>query len=399
MAIPIAESPVAAPTARGRVEAVPWPLNAVLVASTSVVIGLIWDISWHRTIGRDSFWTPAHLAIYLGGLTAGIACGWMVLRTTFAGSEEQRSAAVRFWGFRGPLGAWVCIWGTFAMLTSAPFDNWWHNAYGLDVQILSPPHAVLALGMIGVELGAMLMALAYQNRADQPRLRRIYQIMYAYAAAILLSMVAIMIMEYAAFPNHMRSGLFYKVTALAFPIVLVAAARGSTLRWPATTVAAIYLAINLAMIWILQLFPASPKLAPIYNPVTHMVPPPFPLLLIAPAAALDVLIRRVGSGRDWRLSAALGLTFVAVMLAVHWFWAEFLLSPAARNFAWGADQWNYSSHLGSWRYEYWDLDCGPEVPPYRCERLLRALAFAVATGVVASRLGLWWGDWMSRVKR
>jgi len=32
------------------------------------------------------------------------------------------------------------------MLTSAPFDNWWHNAYGLDVKIVSLPHSILALG-------------------------------------------------------------------------------------------------------------------------------------------------------------------------------------------------------------------------------------------------------------
>ena len=29
------------------------------------------------------------------------------------------------------------------MIVSAPFDNWWHNAYGLDVRIISHPHMVL----------------------------------------------------------------------------------------------------------------------------------------------------------------------------------------------------------------------------------------------------------------
>ena len=125
---------------------IPWHLTAVLFAATSVVVGVIWDISWHRSIGRDTFWTPAHLAIYLGGIVAGLACGWLVLRTTFAGTSEERAATVRFWGFRGPLGAWVCIWGAIAMITSAPFDNWWHDAYGLDVKVLSPPHVLLALG-------------------------------------------------------------------------------------------------------------------------------------------------------------------------------------------------------------------------------------------------------------
>src|SRR5258707_9113723 len=85
--------------------------RAVLFGATSIVIGVLWDISWHSTIGRDTFWTPAHLAIYLGGVLGGMSCGWLVLKTTFKGSVEERAVSVRFWGFRGPLGAWLCIWG------------------------------------------------------------------------------------------------------------------------------------------------------------------------------------------------------------------------------------------------------------------------------------------------
>jgi len=125
-----------------------WPLYAVLCASTCIVVGLLWDISWHSTVGRDTFWTLPHLLEQFGALLAGLSCGWLVLWTTFRGAPEQRAESVRFWGFLGPLGAWVTIWGTFVMITSAPFDNWWHNAYGLDVQIVSPPHMVLALGMV-----------------------------------------------------------------------------------------------------------------------------------------------------------------------------------------------------------------------------------------------------------
>ena len=40
------------------------------------------------------------------------------------------------------------------MLTSAPFDDWWHGAYGLDVKVLSPPHVLLALGIISVAAGS-----------------------------------------------------------------------------------------------------------------------------------------------------------------------------------------------------------------------------------------------------
>src|SRR5207249_5285677 len=152
---------------------IPWYLWASIVGVTSAIVGVIWDISWHRSIGRDTFWTPPHLAVYLGGILAGGSCGWLVLRTTLAGTPEERAAAVGFWGFRGPLGAWVAIWGAIAMITSAPFDNWWHNAYGLDVKVLSPPHVILAAGFTGIELGAMLLVLSVQNRiprdATSPR--------------------------------------------------------------------------------------------------------------------------------------------------------------------------------------------------------------------------------------
>ncbi len=133
----VAQAAVARPRAE-RAAVVPWYLTAMLAGSTSIILGLLWDISWHMTIGRDTFWTPAHMAIYLGGVLAGLSCGWLALKTTFAGTEAERGAAVRFWGFRAPLGAWVAVWGAIAMLTSAPFDDWWHNAYGLDVEILSP---------------------------------------------------------------------------------------------------------------------------------------------------------------------------------------------------------------------------------------------------------------------
>ena len=294
--------------ARAEPAALPWYLYAALFGSTSIAVGLIWDISWHATIGRDTFWTPAHLAIYLGGVLAGLSCGWLAIRTTFAGPAEP--AAVRFWGFRAPLGAWMVIWGAFAMLTSAPFDDWWHNAYGLDVKVISPPHMVLAAGMIAIQLGTMLLAVAWANRvppAAKPRLT----LAFTYAAGILLVLVATVVMEYSE-PNRQHTGVFYKVSAALYPLILLAVARASRLRWGATWTAVSYTALRLAMLWILPLFPAHPLLAPIYNPVHHMWPTEFPLLLILPALAIDLLVQRLGTESDGRLALIAGLAFLAV---------------------------------------------------------------------------------------
>ena len=73
-----------------------WHAYAVVAAAAMVVVGLLWDISWHMSIGRDTFWTPAHLAIYVGGVVGGLASGFVVLKTTFAGSASERDASVRF---------------------------------------------------------------------------------------------------------------------------------------------------------------------------------------------------------------------------------------------------------------------------------------------------------------
>src|SRR6266516_2776838 len=200
---------------------IPWPLYAVVLASTCIVVGLIWDVSWHRTVGRDTFWTLAHILEQVAAVIAGLSCGYMVLKTTFAGTTEEKGRSVRFCRFfSGPLCVWVCIWGTLMMITSAPFDNWWHNAYGLDVKIISPPHMVLAAGMFGIELGAMLMVLGAQNRATREDDRRRLGIIFAYTAAIVLVMISILLEEDAAFGNHMHGSFFYKVTAGALPLFL-----------------------------------------------------------------------------------------------------------------------------------------------------------------------------------
>ena len=398
MTASVADRAVVGERARAGAWAIPWPLYAVVLASTCIVVGLIWDVSWHRTVGRDTFWTLAHVLEQLAAVIAGITCGYLVLKTTFAGTPQERATSVRFWHFfYGPLGAWVCIWGTLMMITSAPFDNWWHNAYGLDVRIISPPHMVLAWGMISIQIGAMLLALSAQNRAPVED-QRLYSMIHAYAAAILVTMVATVIQEDASVGNHMHGSKFYEITAWVIPLFLIGLARASRLRWPATTITALYSAITLVMSWTLQLFPATPKLAPIYNAVTHMVPPSFPLLIIIPAIAVDLLMRKFGSGRDWKLAAVLGVTWVAIMVVVHWFWADFLLSPAARNFFIGADQWSYTDRLGDWRYQFWTLDVDA-TGKWNPSGFAKGIGIAMVLGMVSSRISLALGSAMAKVKR
>src|SRR5215510_3410314 len=169
---------------------IPVYLYITVLASFSIMVGLIWDISWHMSIGRDGLFSAPHLAIYLGGVTAGLFSGYNVLRLTFAGTLEEKSRSVKFWGiFYGSLGNLFCIWGAIAMLTSAPFDDWWHNTYGLDVTILSPPHTVLLLGMITIQFGAIISVLAHQNLGLETRSvssTKRFTLLYALSAGFVL---------------------------------------------------------------------------------------------------------------------------------------------------------------------------------------------------------------------
>src|SRR5271170_6578498 len=160
---------VFASPAAGAVQAqsarIPWYVWTGVLAITSSSIGGAWDVSWHRSIGRDTFWTPAHMAIQACGVLAGIICVWLIAQATLGHDSKLKAASVNVFGLRAPLGIFLAGWGCVAVLTSAPFDNWWHNAYGLDVKIVSPPHALLILGLRGIATGVMFLILAAMNRA------------------------------------------------------------------------------------------------------------------------------------------------------------------------------------------------------------------------------------------
>jgi len=370
---------------------------ALLIASTCIIAGLLWDISWHMSIGRDTLWSPPHVVEQIGAALAGLTCGGMVLWTTFRGTDAARARTVRFWGFRGPLGAWVAIWGAFAMMFSVPFDDWWHNAYGLDVEILSPPHTVLLAGMIAIQLGAMLLALGWQNRAHGRR-QRMLALAYAFAAGALIAMAGTAISEYTLLPNRWHASFTYAVAGIVFTMLLVATGRAGRLRWPATTAAVAYMAIYLITQWILVQFPATPRLTPIVRPLTHMAAYGFPLLLVAPAFGIDLVLRRFDRIGEWKLAALLGVTFSALMLAVHWPAGSFLVqSPLAQNDFFLANHFPYFNAPGAWQQNFFGSEITNNTTDFGAFALgmLAALAYAM----LSARVGLAWGRWMRRVQR
>ena len=376
-----------------RVASIPWYIWCLAAAVTSNAFGGYWDISWHISIGRDTFWTPAHMAVYLAGVLAGVASGYTILATTYGASDEARESSVSVWGFRGPLGCFIAAWGGIAMLTSAPFDNWWHAAYGLDVKIVSLPHSILAFGEGMITLGAMLLVCAHLNRADGAYRTKLDRLLL-YIGGIEVFGAALFALESTPM-EFMHSSSFFLAVAKAFPIVLLSISLVSSSRWPATTMATIYTVLFLAALWIFPLFPAAPKLGPVYQNVTRMVPLWFPTLLIVPALALDLLRQWMGARwGGWQSAILAGVTFIAAFVVAQWPFADFLMSRAARSRFFGTTYFGYSdpANLLYDPYTFVHFDKTPAA-------LMQGMLMAVVVSIIFCSIGMALGNWMRKVQR
>jgi hypothetical protein len=369
--------------------AIPWYLWASILGVTAAMVGVEWDISWHRSIGRDTFWTPPHMAIYLCGIIAGVSSAYLILATSFGRLPQVRAASVRMWGFYGPLGAFITAWGGVAMLVSAPFDDWWHSAYGLDVKILSPPHTVLAAGIFAIELGALILVLGYMNRANGEEKRRLNWL-YLYLGSMILIVFQILTMEYTDRVMQ-HTAAFYVAMSFAVPATLIGVAIGSGKHWAATVMAGVYMLFVALLVWILPLFPAQPKLGPVMNPLTQFTPPTFPLLLIVPAVCLDLVRGRIASWNAWLQAVVLGAVFFGVFWGVEWWFAGFLMTPAAANPFFGTIYRDYFSGPQSLEAR------GLFVP--RESNWATVMWIALVASMVMARIGVGWGRWMGTVKR
>jgi hypothetical protein len=374
------------------VASVPWYIWACLVAVLSSVVGGAWDISWHESIGRDSFWTTPHLLIQLCGIIAGIGCGYLILATTFQKDSPLRAYSVSMWGFRGPMGAFLCAWGAVCMIASAPFDNWWHSAYGLDVKILSPPHVLLALGMMAIRFGAVVMILSEMNRAQGEYRKKLEWLLF-FGFIFFFGMTVGIAQEYTVRP-FMHGARFYIVAALIAPILMAAIVSATKHPWAATIVTGLYTVMHLSFTWVLPLFPAEPKLGPVYEKITHLIPPDFPLLLIVPAVAIDLLRRRIGGWNRWAQSAALGAAFLATFAAAQWPFADFLMSPASRNWIFATANFPYFiPPRSAWvRNVFFPTDSGPAA-------FWLKMGIALLVSALMIDLGSRWGEWMRRIRR
>ncbi|HEX9436760.1 MAG TPA: hypothetical protein VGA16_06335 [Candidatus Limnocylindria bacterium] len=280
-------------------------LGAVLLIGVvglfSDLVGTAWDVAWHRTVGRDSFWIAPHLWTYAGVALNGIAA--IVATTTAMGGRRVHGRELRVGPLRAELGLALAGTGSAVIIAAAPFDDMWHRTFGPDVDIWSPPHmAAIAVGGPLVYLGwALALVPGVFPIADV--LRRFLRIGMFGA----LVGTAIFAMNFYYFAGVTREAFFYPLLVCAtIPFILAAADALMNERAGATKVALWYTVVALAVFGALQ--------------IAHWRPPAFPPLIAAGAIAVDIARRRGAS--PLVIAAAFAVAFVGAE------WVRMLLFPA-----------------------------------------------------------------------
>lgn len=120
------------------------------------ISGSNWDIVWHGIGNVETFFTPPHSVIYSGvALAIGSIIGGFV-QTANIIRQQKRDA---MWFISVPLSLpfslRLAAMGCILQLSAGPLDFWWHSQFGFD-GLLSPPHSVLAVGMLMAALGALI---------------------------------------------------------------------------------------------------------------------------------------------------------------------------------------------------------------------------------------------------
>ncbi|MBS3941477.1 MAG: hypothetical protein KG028_11000 [Actinobacteria bacterium] len=121
-------------------------LALTVTGGVLALFGTYWDESWHSYVGRDSFFSPPHLALYAGVVVALAGVGWWAL------------AVRRVAGWGGvlqnrPLLAAAA--GGATTLVAGPIDEAWHALFGRDAVLWSPPHMLGVIGMIALAAGVL----------------------------------------------------------------------------------------------------------------------------------------------------------------------------------------------------------------------------------------------------
>lgn len=214
----------------------------LLVAGIIEGLGAQWDIQWHTVVGPDTFFTAPHLMLYIGIATGGIAALAVVLRNTFAapGRAAVTGRTMRVFGtFAAPVGFLIAGLGASGQLLYGLSDLWWHEVYGFDATLTSPPHVGMSLCSMTTAIGAVVVFAALRRY-------RAGRIGLVVAIANVLSGVVILVLALLPFIGWTGFVLGTIAVATMGPMLVAAVLRAP---WWAALTGLVY-SLLLALTWV-----------------------------------------------------------------------------------------------------------------------------------------------------
>ena len=310
-----------------------WLLAA---CSLMVILGLAWDIQWHGDVGPDTFFTAPHTLLYSGMGLAGIISLAVLIRTTRlyrAGAPAVTDATTTPWlgALRAPVGFLIAGLGAAAFIVSGLYDLLWHELYGFDVTLLSPPHFGLLFSGLIVMVGAIYSWASEANRGETGAVRTV-DVGFAVTMAILLA--AVSAYQFIGLDDIQLAGPFITyalMTAMIFPFGLVAALSFSRRFGMVTLIAVLFLAIRFvvgqfapaATGWLAASMEYDYREYALRFPIVALTLPAWLPLMGVMIDLLTWAGRRLGMG--WRLSAVLAASVATVVYtAVDQRWVSYV---------------------------------------------------------------------------
>jgi hypothetical protein len=290
------------PQARTPVAGLPLVLWLAAGCGLLAYAGAVWDVAWHRAMGRDTFWSPPHLALYAGIGTSLLAALWGLVDGV-RHAQAVRGMRWRIGPYALPVALVLALVGEGGTVAVAPLDDLWHRLYGRDVDVWSFPHLLALATSATGGIGWMAATLPYLRDPTTGR-RRMAPTLAYWTFTGLLAYTAWFGLNWYQILAVMRDAVQYPALVGLFILAALLVGGAGGYRWSATTGAGVLL--------LLIALPIA-----VFGAIGWPVPAAPPLLLIS-AVAVDLLGPRLP--RRWSAvlrGAALGALFGMVFLAVE----------------------------------------------------------------------------------
>lgn len=163
------------------------PFVLILLAF-STIFGAVWDI-WSHVMGFvESFWTPSHAVIYISVALTGLLVLYVVIdQSVKIGSfSPKRIPNAKGYALSGT--------GSLFQLLAGVSDEIYHDIFGFDVTMWSPPHVAVVFGAVLTMLGVFEMVAG-----EKKHLYRWLGTVLSLALAIV--MMQIVLIEYSVTDN------------------------------------------------------------------------------------------------------------------------------------------------------------------------------------------------------